>query len=910
MVVGIIVARYIALPLICTLVVKIAVRLNSVHADPVYQFVLLLQFVVPPAMNMGKVHSSFTVFLGRQLTILLAEDNSKKPTDMRHMEHKLLKISRLDGGKEFINAILIEFCKDNGIVQKFSAVRTSQQNGVVERKNRTLVEAARTMLQDAKLPTSFWEEVVNTACYTQNRYLINKNLGKSPYSILSKRKPNVKHLHVFGSKCYILKDNYKYVGKFDSKVFEIIFLGYSLERIAYKVYVLEQKKITESTDVTFDDAKCQDLECLDENEAEALKFENLNIDSDYEDEVGVNTNHRMDEESTGQVNHENGRSSQSPEFDSTNSGRKWDRSHTREVIIGDPNAGVRTRSVSANESLHACFLSQVKPKKTEEILLNPDWISAMQEELNQFERNKVWELAPATKNKREERIDYDETFSPVARLEAIRIFLAFAVHSNFKVYQLDVKSAFLNEFLLKHGFTRGTIDKTLFYKRHGDDMILVQIYVDDIIFGSTNEKLCQRFSNLMQSEYEMSMMGELSYFLGLQVSQKSDGIFISQTRVDKKSTSGSCQFLGQRLVSRNQLMDYGLVLHKIPIMCDNTSAISIVANPANHSKIKHTDVRYHFIREYAVNGTIELIFISTEKQLAGIFTKPLDEATFTRLIGALTANPVLYLDVLRDFWNTAVVRTVVHENHVVSIMVNCSIRSQQVEFSEDDVNVALGIPTDKMVEIPTQEELDEFMDFINYSEKISLASLNKKNLRREWSSHHRGAEHRLIMPLASRGKEIFLPRFIMAALNYKVHDIHMLNGIDITQIGNCTQVSKVIFGSLMTKNKVAVSLRLTPFMFERFRTYHYHMFDMRSNIESSAVLAPVSVEVQTQEHQHGHSHTETPSSLPIASRKPTTSSSQKGEVSKKKRKQTPLTLINESGEYQTEPESTLVKKPN
>ncbi|KAL8148840.1 hypothetical protein AgCh_006005 [Apium graveolens] len=155
----------------------------------------------------------------------------------------------------------------------WTTARTPQQNGVVERKNRTLVETARTMLQDAKLPISFWEEAVNIACYTQNRYLINTNLGKSPYSILLKRKPTVKHLCVFGNKCFVLKDNSEYVGKFDSKVFESIFLGYSLERTAYKVYVLEQKKIMESTDVTIDDDKCPGLECLDESEAEALKFE-------------------------------------------------------------------------------------------------------------------------------------------------------------------------------------------------------------------------------------------------------------------------------------------------------------------------------------------------------------------------------------------------------------------------------------------------------------------------------------------------------------------------------------------------------------------------------------------------------------------------------------------------------------
>ncbi|KAL8127849.1 hypothetical protein AgCh_014691 [Apium graveolens] len=559
-------------------------------------------------------------------------------------DQNCVKRLRSDNGTEFRNATLSAFYKNKGIVQEFSAARTPQQNEVVERKNRTLVKAARTMLQDAKLPTSFWEEVVNTACYTQNRYLIYKAHGKSPYSIMSKRKPTVKHLHVFGSKCYILKDNFEYVGKFDSKVFEAIFLGYSLERTAYKVYVIYQTKIMKSTYVTFDDDKCPGLECLDDNEAEALAFENLNINSDSDEEDEVNAQQIMNEETTEQENHGNGSSSQTPEFDSTNSGgereegstshtndeendegtsqqthtRKCDRIHTREAIIGDPTAGVRTRSATANECLHACFLSQVEPKKTEEALMDPDWISAMQEELNQFERNKVWELVPAPKNRsiigtkwvfrnkmdengivtrnkarldakgysQEEGIYYDETFALVARLEAISIFLAFAAHSNFKVYQMDVKSAFLNgeleeevyvqhppgfedpefpdfvckllkalyglkqaprawydtfsEFLLKHGFTRGTIDKTLFYKKHGDDMILVQNYVNDTIFGSTNEKLCQKFSKLMQSEYEMSMMGELSYFLGLQVSQRSDGIFISQTKYVKDLLKKFC----------------------------------------------------------------------------------------------------------------------------------------------------------------------------------------------------------------------------------------------------------------------------------------------------------------------------------------------------------------------------------
>ena len=164
------------------------------------------------------------------------------------------------------------------------------------------------------------------------------------------------------------------------KFLKQFFLGYSLERTAYKVYVIEQKRIMESIDVTFDDDKCPGLKCLGESEAEALKFENLNIDSDSEDEAEVNTNQRIHEESTDQVNHENGSSSHVPEFDSTNSGgereessashandeentetssqqnhtRKQDISHTRDAIIGDHTAGVRTRSaIIMNAFMHA-----------------------------------------------------------------------------------------------------------------------------------------------------------------------------------------------------------------------------------------------------------------------------------------------------------------------------------------------------------------------------------------------------------------------------------------------------------------------------------------------------------------------------------------------------------------------------
>ncbi|GJW15477.1 putative ribonuclease H-like domain-containing protein [Tanacetum coccineum] len=258
--------------------------------------------------------------------------------------------------------------------------------------------------------------------------------------------------------------------------------------------------------------------------------------------------------------------------------------------------------------LFACFLSQLEPSSVAQALTDPDWVEAMQEEIQQFVNQDVWRLVPLPegktaigtkwilKNKRdargivvrnkarlvaqghrqEEGIDYDEVFAPVARIEAIRLFLAFASYMGFMVYQMDVKSAFLygeideevyvtqpkgfedpfypkhvyrvvkalyglhqaprawyarlSTFLLKHNYRRGTIDKTLFIKKNSRDIILVQVYVDDIIFGSTNKAWCTEFEVLMKGEFEMSAMGELTFFLGLQVKQQPDGIFISQDK--------------------------------------------------------------------------------------------------------------------------------------------------------------------------------------------------------------------------------------------------------------------------------------------------------------------------------------------------------------------------------------------
>ncbi|GJV73818.1 putative ribonuclease H-like domain-containing protein, partial [Tanacetum coccineum] len=305
--------------------------------------------------------------------------------------------------------------------------------------------------------------------------------------------------------------------------------------------------------------------------------------------------------------------------------------HPQSQILGDPKSSVQTRSRVQQHSgahalvsyvqkqqrnnhkdqqhcLFACFLSQEEPKKISEALKDDSWVEAMQEELLQFRLQQVWILVDLPhgakvigtkwvyRNKRDERgvvvrnkarlvaqghrqeegIDYDEVFAHVARIEAIRLFLAFASFMRFIVYQMDVKSAFLygtideevyvsqppgfvdhdhpkkvykvvkalyglhqaprawydtlSTFLEKHGYRRGTIDKTLFIKKDKKDIMLVQVYVDDIIFGSTRKSWCDEFEALMKGRFQMSSMGELIFFLGLQVKQKTDGIFISQDK--------------------------------------------------------------------------------------------------------------------------------------------------------------------------------------------------------------------------------------------------------------------------------------------------------------------------------------------------------------------------------------------
>nr|GEX65926.1 hypothetical protein [Tanacetum cinerariifolium] len=299
-------------------------------------------------------------------------------------------------------------------------------------------------------------------------------------------------------------------------------------------------------------------------------------------------------------------------------------------------------------------------ENVKEAMTDPAWIDSMQEELLQFKRL-------------DEGIDFEESFAPVARMEAIRIFLAYAAHKSFSVFQIDVKTAFLHgslkkdvlkqaprawydelsTFLLHNHFFKGTIDLTLFIRRFHDD-ILVSKYMLEILKKYGMES-CDPVGTAMEIKNKLdldqnqtpvdatkyrSMIGALMYLTSSRQDIDSGFELIGFSDADYagckdtfKSTSGGAQFLV--LWMQTQLTDYGFHFNKIPIYCDSKSTIAIYCNPVQHSRTKHIAVRYHFIKEHVEKGTIELYFVKTDYQLADLFTKTLPADHFNYLVRRL-----------------------------------------------------------------------------------------------------------------------------------------------------------------------------------------------------------------------------------------------------------------------------------
>nr|GEX42076.1 retrovirus-related Pol polyprotein from transposon TNT 1-94 [Tanacetum cinerariifolium] len=457
--------------------------------------------------------------------------------------------------------LLEAFCDEKGISENFSSPCTLEQNGVVERRNRTLIEAARTMLNSASLPKQ------------------------------------------------------DHLGKFDEKADDGFFLGYSSVAKAFRVFDIRKQEMEETFHVTFseDDEEISQTS----TEGDAINFNEVNSLPDDEfsmDEV-VHYDSAVVSESTDlqednrdetlivvqplpQIN--------SPVANSVSGSPvpqdKWSREKHIELVIRSLRTYININTKGRNK------VWTLVPKTFGKTIIKLKWVF----------RKKLGEEGVVTKNKarlvakgyrQEEGIDYDETFAPVARLEAIRIFLSYASYTGFTVYQMDVKSAFLNE------------------------KISEENYVEQPL-GFESSEYPNHVYKLNKALYGLKQAPRTWY----QVNPK-ESYLVAIKRISRKSTSGGCQILGGKLVcwsSKKQIfVAMSSAEAKYVAVAGNTSAIVISNNSVLHSRTKHIDIRYHFIKDHILKGDIELHFVFTGLQLADIFTTPLAEPSFTRLVAKL-----------------------------------------------------------------------------------------------------------------------------------------------------------------------------------------------------------------------------------------------------------------------------------
>nr|GEY11464.1 hypothetical protein [Tanacetum cinerariifolium] len=572
-------------------------------------------------------------------------------------------IVQTDKGTEFLNQTLHAYFAAEGILHQTSVARTPEQNGVVERWNRTLVKAARTMLSAAKVPLFFWVEAIATSC---NAY---------------------------------------------------IFVGYSTQSRAYRVFNKRTRVIVETIHVNFD---------------ELPQTASDHVSSDPVPECP-----------TMALEH----GSLSPGIQSQDNDTQADKTVTMsneldllfslmfdELLNGSSKVMLKSSAVTTADAPNqrqqqttTPLITQSTPDPTFENdeFINifctpvPDQGETSSRHVDSSNMHTFYQHHPSEhRYAQKEGVDFEESFAHVARLEAVRLFIAYATYKSFTIYQMDAKTAFLygplkeevyvnqpdgfvdpyhpdkfyrlkktlyglkqaprawydelSNFLVSKGFSKGSIDPTMFINKHRGDILLVQIYVDDIIFGiQIHQSPHGIFIN--QAKYAQEILikhGMTScYSVGTPMATKHLDADLSDSDHagcldSRKSTSGGIQFLGgEKLVSwsskkqdctsmssaeseyvslsacctqvlwmRTQLTDYGFHFDKIPMYCDSKAAIAISCNPVQHSRTNHIDVRYHFIKEKVEKGIVELFFVGTKYQLADLFTKALPEERFKYLV--------------------------------------------------------------------------------------------------------------------------------------------------------------------------------------------------------------------------------------------------------------------------------------
>ncbi|GJQ99998.1 putative ribonuclease H-like domain-containing protein [Tanacetum coccineum] len=531
-------------------------------------------------------------------------------TEIENQLDYKVKVIRSDNGTEFKNSVMNQFCEMKGIKREFSVARTPQQNGVAERRNRTLIEAARTMLVDSKLPTTFWAEAVNTACYVLNRVLVIKPHNKTPYELIRGRTPLIDFMKPFGCLVTILNTK-DHLGKFEKAADEDFLIGngpdwlFDVDSLTISMNYVpvvagnqtngiagtrdnivtgqDEKKIEPEQEYilipicTTDPLISQDPKVSEENPEEkpTKTDESGASDKDGEDDQATRSEFErllQQEKQTENPNSTNSINTVSTPISTARTS----------CIDDDPSTPVNT--AEASNAFEENLFERFSPFKNAFTLLPVSNVTLMDDtgifgnayddedvsaeaDLNNLETTMNVSLIPTTRinkdhpkdqitgdfnsaiqTRRMTKISDDHAMicyinrnkkderGIVVRNKARLATQGYTQEEGIDYDELDVKSAFLygtiEEDVFIDGQPPGFEDPQFPNKVYKDkgDILLVQVYVDDIIFGSTKKSLCDEFEGLMHKRFQMSSMGELTFFLGLQVQQNKDEIFISQDK--------------------------------------------------------------------------------------------------------------------------------------------------------------------------------------------------------------------------------------------------------------------------------------------------------------------------------------------------------------------------------------------
>ncbi|CAA7032829.1 unnamed protein product [Microthlaspi erraticum] len=522
-----------------------------------------------------------------------------------------IKCLRTDRGGEYNSGEFREFCDKHGIKRHLTTAYTPQQNGVAERKNRTIMNMVRTVLREKEIPRSFWPEAVQWANHVLNRSPTVAVTDKTPEEAWSGKKPSVEYFKIFGCVGHVHISDVKRT-KLDDKSVKCVLLGYNSESKAYKMYDPVEKKIHISRDVIFEEEKKLTWERnhLAEQDVE-LEWEDMNGEVNEE---GDENDAITEEVDAGSEDAENaGGENVEPETQvgETRARRPpiWAADYTSGEDLSDAEEEINMATIDMVNLEHLAFMIISDPTSFQEAVKHQKWREAMNAEMNSIEKNQTWslvslpdgakaigvkwiyktkfnELGEVDKFKarlvvkgyaQEYGVDYTEVFAAVARMDTVRMILAVAAHKGWTVYQLDVKSAFLHgkleedvyveqpqgyevsdkkemvyklhkalyglkqaprawfsrieAYFIKEGFTNSPNEQSLFIKKLGGNILIVSVYVDDLLFTGNNDEMLEEFKCSMKREFDMTDLGKMRYFLGIEVIQKPEkGIFIWQRK--------------------------------------------------------------------------------------------------------------------------------------------------------------------------------------------------------------------------------------------------------------------------------------------------------------------------------------------------------------------------------------------